>query len=301
MAGSAAPAAGFLLVEQPGGWGRQALTSSRLDPRVGAALSARAIAVGLRVLLIRRPGRHPAPVRRSWAVVSARPGREATWWGEFGADDELRSLPLDGSAGTRSTEPFYLVCTHGRHDQCCAIEGRPVAEALHRLRPGSVWECSHVGGDRFAANVVAMPHGVYYGRVEPARVADLVAAHERAEVLPDLVRGRSTAVPAAQAAIAHVRRTTGEAAARGPRSGRGPAPRRRPLAGPAAGQPAPPDRHRAGRRRRRAGAAHLPRQARGAPAGVRGPRGPRGRLDASGQASGSSTLVGASWPCPAAS
>jgi len=211
MAGSAAPAAGFLLVEQPGGWGRQALTSSRLDPRVGAALSARAIAVGLRVLLIRRPGRHPAPVRRSWAVISARPGREATWWGLFGADDELRSLPLDGSAGTRSIEPFYLVCTHGRHDQCCAIEGRPVAEALHRLRPGSVWECSHVGGDRFAANVVAMPHGVYYGRVEPARVADLVAAHERAEVLPDLVRGRSTAVPAAQAAIAHVRRTTGEA------------------------------------------------------------------------------------------
>ena len=95
-----------------------------------------------------------------------------------------------------------------------------MAEALHRLRPGSVWECSHVGGDRFAANVVAMPHGVYYGRVEPARVADLVAAHERAEALPDLVRGRSTAVPAAQAA----------------------------LAGPAAGQSAPPDRHRAGRR-----------------------------------------------------
>jgi Sucrase/ferredoxin-like len=194
MAGSAAPAAGFLLVEQPGGWGRQALTSSRLDPRVGAALSARAIAVGLRVLLIRRPGRHQAPVRRSWAVVSARPGREATWWGRFGADDELRSLPLDGSAGTRSTAPFYLVCTHGRHDQCCAIEGRPVAEALNRLRPGSAWECSHVGGDRFAANVVAMPHGVYYGRVEQARAADLVTAHERAEVVPDLVRGRSTAV-----------------------------------------------------------------------------------------------------------
>ena len=103
MTGSAAPAAGFLLVEQPGGWGRQALTSSRLDPGVGAVLSARAIAVGLRVLLIRRPGRHPAPVRRSWAVVSARPGREVTWWGEFGADEELRALPLDGSAGTSSS------------------------------------------------------------------------------------------------------------------------------------------------------------------------------------------------------
>ena len=46
MAGTAAPAAGFLLLEQPGGWGRQALTSSRLDPAVGRAVSARAIAPG---------------------------------------------------------------------------------------------------------------------------------------------------------------------------------------------------------------------------------------------------------------
>jgi hypothetical protein len=210
MPGSAAPATGFLLVEQPGGWGRQALTSSKLDPAVGSALSARAIALGLRVLLIRRPGRRPAPARRAWAVVSSRPGRETTAWGDFGTDADLLNLPLDGSGGTPSEVPFYLVCTHGRHDPCCAIEGRPVAAALARLRPRAVWECSHVGGDRFAANVLAMPHGVYYGRVEAARAADLVAAHERDEVLPDLVRGRSTHGPAAQAAIAHVRRETGE-------------------------------------------------------------------------------------------
>jgi hypothetical protein len=142
--------------------------------------------------------------------VSSRPGREATAWGDFGADADLLNLPLDGSGGTSSEAPFYLICTHGRHDPCCAIEGRPVAAALARLRPRAVWECSHVGGDRFAANVVAMPHGVYYGRVEAARAADLVAAHERDEVLPDLVRGRSTHGPAAQAAIAHVRRQTGQ-------------------------------------------------------------------------------------------
>lgn len=210
MTGTAAPAAGFLLVEQPGGWGRQALTSSRLDPAVGRALSARAIAQGLRVLLIRRPGRHPAPHRRTWAVVGSRPGREITWWGDFGADEQLLRLPLDGSAGSPSQEPFFLVCTHGRHDTCCAVDGRPVVLAIAALRPGRVWECSHVGGDRFAANVVAMPHGMYYGRVEPDRVGDLVEAHERGEVLADLARGRSTAVPAAQAAIAHVRGLLGE-------------------------------------------------------------------------------------------
>lgn len=210
MTGTAAPAAGFLLIEQPGGWGRQALTSSRLDPAVGRAVSDRAIARGLRVLLIRRPGRHAAPVRRRWAVVSSRPGREQAWWGDFGTDQELLALPLDGSAGLATYDPFFLVCTHGRHDTCCAVEGRPVAAALHRLRPGAVWECSHVGGDRFAANVLAMPHGLYYGRVTPAAADELIAAHERGEVLPDLLRGRSTTVPAAQAALAHLRQTLGE-------------------------------------------------------------------------------------------
>ena len=212
MAGTAAPAAGYLLLEQPGGWGRQALTSSRLDPAIGLEVSRRAITQGLRVLLIRRPGRQPEPGWRTWAVVSARPGRELSSWGTFGADDDLRTLPLDGSAGTVSYDPFWLVCTHGRHDTCCAVEGRPVALALARHRPGAVWECSHVGGDRFAANVLAMPHGLYYGRVEPERVAELVAAHERGEVLPDLLRGRSTMAPAAQAAVAHVRRELGDLA-----------------------------------------------------------------------------------------
>jgi hypothetical protein len=73
-----------------------------------------------------------------------------------------------------------------------------------------VWECSHVGGDRFAANVVAMPHGLYYGRVTTGSAADLVAAHERGEVLPDLLRGRTTILPAAQAAMAHARQVLGE-------------------------------------------------------------------------------------------
>lgn len=210
MPGTAAPAAGFLLVEQPGGWGRQALTDSHLDHRVGAAVSGRAIAQGLRALLIRRPGRHPVPVRRRWAVVTSRTGREATWWGDYGADEELLTLPLDGSTGERSTEPFYLVCTHGRHDTCCAVEGRPVATALETLRPGQVWECSHVGGDRFAANVLAMPHGLYYGRVTPEAAAELVSAYDRGDVVPRLLRGGTTQPPAAQAALAHARTVFGD-------------------------------------------------------------------------------------------
>ncbi len=206
---TASPAHGFLLVEQPGAWGRQALTESRLDAAVGAELGRRAVAASLRLVLIRRPGRNPARALRSWALVDSAPGRETIAWGQFGADSELLDLPLDGSAGEVSREPCYLVCTHGRHDACCALRGRPVAAAFAQERPGAVWECSHVGGDRFAPNVVALPEGLYYGRVAPADAASIVAAHERSEVVLDLLRGRTAFRPAIQAAQHFARQQLG--------------------------------------------------------------------------------------------
>ena len=210
LTGTAAPALGFLLIEQPGPWGRLALTESRLDPRVGGRVSARAVAAGLRVLLIRRTGRHGPVPRRSYAVVDARPGREATRWGDFVADDELLDIPLDGGGATPSYDSIYLVCTHGRHDTCCAMRGRPVAAALAAARPEQTWECSHVGGDRFAANLVVLPHGLYYGRVDEENVIEVVEAYERGEVVPRLLRGRSRWLPAVQAAQQHARERYGD-------------------------------------------------------------------------------------------
>lgn len=212
LAGTAAPASGLVLVEQPGPWGRLALTQSRLDPAVGLAVGARAARHGLRALAIRRPGRAAErfPSRRRWAVVDCTPGAEDIRWGEFARDSDLLEIPLEGGDALRSDEPCFLVCTHGRHDACCAIRGRPVALALERLRPGAVWECSHVGGDRFAANVLALPHGLYYGRVTDTTAADLVAAAERTEVLPELLRGRTTSTAPVQAAQHHARAITGD-------------------------------------------------------------------------------------------
>ena len=173
-------------------------------------MSARAVAAGLRALLIRRPGRQNLVARRRFAVVDARPGREATRWGEFVADNELLDIPLDDNVAAPSYDPVYLVCTHGRHDTCCAMRGRPVAAALAVRRPEQTWECSHVGGDRFAANLVALPHGLYYGRVDAGNVVEVVEAHERGEVVPRLLRGRSRWLPAAQAAQQYARERYGD-------------------------------------------------------------------------------------------
>lgn len=207
--GTASPVPRWFLVEQPGGWGVEALLESGLDPEVGAALLRRGAAVGARVLLIRRPGRRPAPAVRSWAVVDSRAGHERIGWGTWTDPAELLDVPIDRPVGTPGG-PAYLVCAHGRHDACCAIRGRPVAEALDLVQPGSAWECSHVGGDRFAANVIALPHGLYYAHVGTADAARLATAHARGEVVPDLLRGRSAFAAPAQAAQHHARLATGE-------------------------------------------------------------------------------------------
>ena len=179
---------------------------------VAAQLGARAIAASLRVVLIRRHGRNPRGPRRSWALVDSTPGRETIAWGSFTAETELLDLPLDGSAGEGSSDACYLVCTHGRHDACCALRGRPVAAAFARARPAATWECSHVGGDRFAPNVVVLPQGLYYGRVSAAGAASIVEAHERSEVVVEHLRGRAAFRPAVQAAQHFARRQLGATA-----------------------------------------------------------------------------------------
>jgi Sucrase/ferredoxin-like len=196
---TAPPAQRWLLVEQPGPWGQEALTQSRFDPAVAPRLAHRARVENMRLLLIRRPDGRLADTGRRWAVVDARPGRERLTWAVRRDDAELLDAPWDGSVGTPAERPIYLVCTHGGHDACCALRGRPLARALPADSPDDVWECSHLGGDRFAANVLVLPHGFYYGQV-PGDGADVVAAHRRGEVALPWLRGRAGIAAPAQAA-----------------------------------------------------------------------------------------------------
>lgn len=99
------------------------------------------------------------------------------------------------------------MCAHGRHDTCCAIRGRPLAAALD---PDTTWECSHVGGCRFAPALVLLPHGLVLGGVPPGDAVGVVKEYTAGRVDPRYVRGRSTLAPAAQAAQHHARLATGE-------------------------------------------------------------------------------------------
>jgi hypothetical protein len=236
LVGTAAPARRWLLIEHPGPWAVDALGGSGIAADVQDELRRAASGAGARILLVRRPGRQPARTVRCWAVVDADAHADvdvdaevtpdadagsrtpAVQWGSWSSDADLLSC-VDALSGGRRTsgtaaataEPLLLVCAHGRHDTCCAVRGRPVASRLAERWPDGTWECSHVGGDRFAANLLLLPGGACYGNLDADNVVGVVQAHLEDRVSVDHLRGISTQPPVGQAAVAAVLRRFGPA------------------------------------------------------------------------------------------
>ncbi|HET8560989.1 MAG TPA: sucrase ferredoxin [Marmoricola sp.] len=214
LAGSASTVRAFLLVEAEGAWGAQALRASLLTEPVQRWLGGLERRHGVRPLLVRRSGRArargPVSVFAAWTA----PGASWTEHTALAAHDELPALEEDVAGIGRGARPgwtpydssLFLVCTQGRHDACCAERGRPVWEAMRHAAPERSWQVSHIGGDRFAANVVVLPQGLYYGRMQPHDAARLVAADGRGVLLLDHLRGRSSLPFAVQAAEVFLRR-----------------------------------------------------------------------------------------------
>jgi hypothetical protein len=207
LEGNAPPADRWLLVEHPGPWARVALTSPGLGPEAVRALSAWQVGEHGRVLLVRRPGRPTGSGPRHWFRIDARPGHESIRTGTHRDDAELAEAV--SAAGEPHDGPLYAVCAHGRHDTCCAVLGRPATAALAAAEPGRVWECSHVGGCRFAPAVLLFPHAFVLGAMPPSYLAGIAADYRAGRLDPRWVRGRSTVAPPAQAAQHHARLLTG--------------------------------------------------------------------------------------------
>lgn len=212
--GTAARADFWVGLETPGPWGPEAATSARaLDPAVGRELAAQAAAMDGRLLLLRQASRNTVGEDPLTVLVSGgfadggwltrfavRSGAELLAW-LHGWAAEGRPVPE-----VLEADPVLLVCSHARRDQCCAVEGRPLLEALaDDIQPESLWECSHLGGHRFAPTALILPTGQVLGRLTPA---EALAAHRDAGVgllWPGGARrdrGRSHLPPELQAAEA---------------------------------------------------------------------------------------------------
>ncbi|QEV20690.1 sucrase ferredoxin [Streptomyces alboniger] len=224
LAGTAATARTWLLVEQPGPWGAKALTSSHLAPEVGRALERAAEGTGVRVALIRRPGRHAdchAPPRHEVYVAHTAPGH--TWVRSEVVEDPRRLLDLDfaalgaGDHGGFGTPymgaPLALVCTNGKRDRCCALLGRPLAAELAAAGEEGAWEITHLGGHRFSPTLLVLPYGYAYGRTGAHAVKEILEAVRAGRVIAEGCRGNSAWERPGQAAELAVRTSTGEDAA----------------------------------------------------------------------------------------
>jgi hypothetical protein len=64
---------------------------------------------------------------------------------------------------------------------------------------------SHLGGDRFAGNLLVVPRGDYFGRLEPEDAEPLVSGYEAGQLDLAHYRGRSIQPRLVQAAEHFVR------------------------------------------------------------------------------------------------
>ncbi|GAA3845548.1 sucrase ferredoxin [Streptomyces coacervatus] len=229
IAGTAATARTWLLLEQPGPWGADALTSSHLDPALGRALEAAAKGTGVRIALIRRPGRHAdcgtLTTRQVYAAHTA-PGN--AWLHSASAYDPRALLDLDFAALGRGEHhtfdsalgarphaggPLALVCTNGKRDRCCALLGRPLAAELAASEVEGVWEVTHLGGHRFSPTLLVLPYGYAYGRAQAHAVKEILHGVQEGRIVVEKCRGSSAWERPGQAAELAVRTTAREYAA----------------------------------------------------------------------------------------
>src|SRR5918999_3386419 len=155
----------WLLVEYRGLWGRDVLGSSVLSERVKASLRQQLDALPrARLLFIRRPERR-AHERRAVYLARSTEASPSLLGLEIEHAEELATLDVAASAQPVD-HPLLVVCTHGKRDRCCARYGRPLYDRMRDEADDDwVWQSTHVGGDRFAGNLVCLPHGIYFGRV----------------------------------------------------------------------------------------------------------------------------------------
>lgn len=207
----------WLLVEYTEPWGPHALNDSRLSSEVKNYLNQLIRRIPRsRLLFIKQERRKQSSF--NFFIIRARERNPFIVRFELDDYEKLRERYLDVAAvaagektegGEIVKEPLYLVCTHGKRDKCCAKFGFPIYKTVREARDGLVWQSSHVGGDRFAANLLCFPHGLFYAHVTEESAHLVVNRYEEGQLVLEKFRGRACYPYPVQAADFFIRRETG--------------------------------------------------------------------------------------------
>jgi hypothetical protein len=203
----------WLLIEYPGLWSRDVLGGSRLSQQVKSHLDAELARLPhARLLFIRRPERRGGDRRLVYVVRTCEQGGEAYRLeiADYAALLELDLVNVLKGGGDLLADPLLVVCTHGKRDRCCARYGRPLYERLREALPDEwLWQSTHLGGDRFAGNLVCLPEGLFFGRVDTGEAWTVLDEYLAGRIALGHYRGRSCHSFPQQAAERAVREATG--------------------------------------------------------------------------------------------
>ena len=207
LIGTAPRADVWFLLEYQGRWGKKALAESEIPEEVKEHLNAQLELISKsRLLLIKQPREENV---RGFAFFAALPTADppVLYRYQLNDYDDLLDYDLVGIANANpehndnvSLEPVFVNCTNGLRDQCCALHGVATYWALANQFPGKVWESTHHGGHRFAANFMHMPYGLSYGRLRKENAASVLEAGLAGRISLNHFRGRTTYDEPVQAA-----------------------------------------------------------------------------------------------------
>lgn len=205
----------WLLVEYSRPWGARALQDSALSREIKLYLNSILKTVPRsRLLFIKQDRRREQ--RPACFIVRAREREPFIVEFELNAYERLLEIDVAAVASGKSLEggslkdgPLYLVCTHGKRDKCCAKFGYPLYKNLKGETSRPVWQSSHVGGDRFAANLLCFPHGLFYAHVTDEGGRAVIDEYEQRRLVLDKYRGRACFSYPVQAAEFFIRRESG--------------------------------------------------------------------------------------------
>lgn len=214
--GTATEVAVWLCFEYTGTWAHKAFDESALGEAIKAHLNAaRAAIPGARIQLIKQ---NPPYARDglTFAVAVPLEADSALYVFNLSAPEELLALDIPAIArGDPKYDPYqsdalmFLICTNTRRDRCCGVRGIGTYRRLAQQLGTAAWRTTHLGGHRYAATGVLLPHGIAYGRLDDADPSELVRETRGGRVYLPALRGRSIYPPAAQAAEYYLRRETG--------------------------------------------------------------------------------------------
>ncbi len=211
--GTAPKAQVWFLLEYTPRWGHKAWEESSIDPAVRQAVDAQLKQIpGARLLLVRQKDRTDK-LRFFASVLGDEPklyGFELNDYAELPALDLMSIVAgAEQYQANLTAEPLLLVCTNGQRDACCVLHGVAVYNTLHSHFGQAVWESSHHGGHRFAANLLAFPSGRSYGRLRPDNALGIAQAIAEGNVPVQYCRGYTAWDEPAQAAELLLRQQLG--------------------------------------------------------------------------------------------